>query len=202
VPLLLPELLFLYQIFKLFLFNIIKNNNINLQKINSRDRIIFLNKKGGNMTSTVSTPNIRNEYENYIMDSNNQIIGMRQGGRFNQSIILNYEDSTEWVFVDNKQKERFCGFLFLQKALKESNLHNMLPAENKMAIHDRKIIYLSKYCGEKKPDSFERIKDIRALNNLGFTDTPGGANLREENDKIYIFDTEKGSFDKSVHEKI
>lgn len=156
------------------------------------------------MISTVSTPyvNTRSEYKNYIMDSNNQIIGMRQGGRFNQSTILKYEDGSEWIFLNNKQKERFCGFLFLQKALKDSNIDNILPAENKMAIYDRKIIYLSKYCGEKKPDIFERMNEIRALNNIGFTDTPGGANLREENDKIYVFDTEKGSFAKQVHENI
>lgn len=156
------------------------------------------------MINTVSSAYVTapSEYENYIMDSNNHIKEGRKGGRGNLSTIVKYEDGTEWIFLHEKPKERFCGFLFLQNALAGSNLNNILPAENKMAIHDRNIIYLSKYCGEIKPDLSKRMTEIHALNDLGFIDTLFGANLREENNKIYVFDTEKRSFAPSILEKI
>lgn len=116
------------------------------------------------------------------------------------SQIVKYEDGSEWVFLSNSEKERFCGFLHLQNALKESNLNNFAAAENKMAIHNRKVIYLSKYCGEKRPEFCRNLTAL--LDNTGFKDFTGCANLRELEDKIYIFDTEKGSFDPSVHQKI
>lgn len=142
-------------------------------------------------------------YDSYIMDPTNELINMRQGGRGNQSVILTYEDNTEWVFLSNKPQERFCGFLYLQNALKESDLNTITAAENKITIHDKEIIYLSQYCGEKRPGLFGHIDEFQKLNkDIGFTDMLGSANLRERDDKIYVFDTEKGSFDNSVHEKI
>jgi hypothetical protein len=140
------------------------------------------------------------------MDPSNEVVEMRRGGRFNQSIILKYQDDTEWVFLNNKPEERFCGFLYLQKALEESNLNTIQAAENKIAIHDRKIIYLSRWHGDKKPDFMELFEYNNELSTLkqdiGFTDTIGNANLRKQDGVVYVFDTEKGSFDKSVHEKI
>jgi hypothetical protein len=142
-------------------------------------------------------------FENYIMSSSNQIENMRRGGRFNQSIIVTYTDKSEWVFLGDKQRERFCGFLYLQNALKESSLNKIHAAANKMAIHDKKIIYLSGYCGETKPGFFDLIGQVSALNtDIGFTDTAGGANLRKIDNEIFVFDTEKSSFASKVHEKI
>ena len=149
-------------------------------------------------TSLYETTQINDEY---ILSEN--CVEMRKGGRLNQSIILTYSDGTEWVYLNNKPQERFCGFLYLQHVLKESKLEHILPAENKMAIHQHKIIYLSKYCGEKRPSYFEQIDRLQALKeNAGFTDIADCTNLREQDGTIYIFDTEKGSFDSRVHEKI
>ena len=146
------------------------------------------------------------DYNSYIMNPNNKIVEMRNGGRFNQSIILKYQDDTEWVFLSNKPEERFCGFLYLQKELKKSNLNKIQASENKIAIHDRKIIYLSRWHGDKKPDFSETdgyTKELLTLEqDIGFTDMSGNANLRKKDDVIYVFDTEKHSFDRSVHEKI
>lgn len=140
------------------------------------------------------------------MDSTNEFEDMRRGGRLNQSIIMKYEDGSEWVFLNNKGQERFCGFLYLQKALNDLNVSSMQAAENKIAIHNRKIIYLSKYYGDNPP-SFGKVEDYRnklsVLNQeVKFIDTRENANLREKDGVVYIFDTEKNSFDKSVHEEI
>jgi hypothetical protein len=139
--------------------------------------------------------------KDYIIDS--ELAGMRKGGRFNNSTILTYEDGTEWIFLNNKAEERFCGFLFLQDALKQSKVDGVGAAANKMAMHNGSIIYLSKYCGETKPDYLESLKKINYIKtNAGFTDLTGCANLREVEGTIYIFDTEKGSFDPRVRDAI
>lgn len=143
---------------------------------------------------------IQTNYDSYIM--NQEIVGMRKGGRRNESTILEYEDGTEWVLLNNPWQERFCGFLYLQNALKESKLDKVEPEENKMALNGKQIIYLSRYCGEKKPEFFYYLNEFHTLNEIGFTDTSGGANLREKDGKIYVFDTQKISFDKDVYEKI
>ena len=155
------------------------------------------------------------EIQDYILDKN--FVNIRKGGRFNQSIILKYEDDTEWVFLNNNQKDRFCGFLYLEHVFKrlnsestlkklsskELNLNKIAAAENKMAIYDGKIIYLSRYCGEKKPEFFEHMDMFQTLQKkIGFIDIMGCANLREKDDKLYVFDTEKSSFSSSVHQKI
>ena len=140
-------------------------------------------------------------YDNYIMAE--PFTSMRKGGRFDQSTILKYEDGSEWIFLNNVPKERFCGFLYLQNALKESGLNNVFAAENKMTMHNHQIIYLSRYCGEKRPEYFEHKANLQTLSDkIGFTDTAGCANLREEDGKIYVFDTEKHSFDPTVRHKI
>jgi hypothetical protein len=141
------------------------------------------------------------DYKDYILDS--ELVGIRQGGRFNNSTILTYEDRTEWVFLNNKAEERFCGFLFLQNALKQSNVDGVVAAENKMATYKGDIIYLSKYCGETKPDCVDNFQKINCIKtNAGFTDLIGCANLREVEGTVYIFDTEKGSFDPRVRDTI
>lgn len=174
--------------------------------------VVFFNnliKEKIEMLATTSAPYgtyAVNSNNNYIIDPTHHVVEMRHGGRLNQSIILKYEDGSEWVFLNNRPEERFCGFLYLQKALNDLNVSRLQPAENKIAIHERKIIYLSKYYGDNKPGFMELhqySKELSVLNqDVKFTDTAGNANLREHNGVVYVFDTEKGSFDKSVHEKI
>lgn len=156
---------------------------------------------------SVSNPSFSIDPDNYTMSSDLQIQNMRNGGRFNQSTILTYTDGSEWVVLTNKPKERFCGFLYLQNALEKADLdHKIKAAANKMAIHGKNIIYLSQYCGEKKLESMDLFKDSGPLSilrdQIGFTDATMGTNLRKIEDKIYVFDTERDSFDPSVHEKI
>jgi len=158
-------------------------------------------------SSTFETYEVKsnNNYNNYIMDASNQVVNIRHGGRLNQSLILKYQDGSEWVVLNNGE-ERFCGFLYLQKALNDLNVSKVQAAENKIAIYDRKIIYLSKYYGDNKPVFWQLIDYINELPVLGqkvkFIDTIGLANLRIKDGVVYVFDTEKGSFDKSVHEQI
>lgn len=158
------------------------------------------------LTNSVFYETHQTDYNNYIMDPSNEVVEMRRGGRFDQSIILKYQDDIEWFFLNNKPEERFCGFLYLQKALEESNLNTIQAAENKIAIYDRKIIYLSRWHGDKKPDFmelFEYSNELLTLKqDIGFIDIIGNANLRKQDSVVYVFDTEKDSFNKSVHDKI
>ena len=88
----------------------------------------------------------------YIMDPANKVTGLRQGGRGNSSNILKYADGSEWVVLMKNPIERFCGFLYLQEALSELNVGKIEAANNKIAIHRKEIIYLSKYHGDNKLD--------------------------------------------------
>lgn len=158
------------------------------------------------MQSLSTPPHVAHETDNnsYIIDDTNKIMSTRKGGRLNQSTIVKYDDGTEWVLLTDKLKERFCGFLYLQNAIKESGLNNVKPAENKMSIHGQKIIYLSRYCGEEKPklllDHSEELLTLKK--DIGFTDIAESANLRKRDGKVYVFDTEKRSFKSDVHGKI
>ena len=154
------------------------------------------------LSSSIQVEVSSSNYDQYIMPSENQIQTMRKGGRFNQSTILTYSDGSEWVFLPNKGEERFCGFLYLQEAIKQAGLSKVKAAENKMAIHDKQIIYLSQYCGDKRLEWPDGFNEASSLAEIGFTDTVGLANLRKIDDVIYVFDTEKGSFANGVHEKI
>jgi hypothetical protein len=146
------------------------------------------------------------EVDPYVISSENSCVAVRDGGRFNQSQILTYTDGTEWVLLCEKIKDRFCGFLYLQDALKKAGADKIKAAPNKMAIFDGQIIYLSQYCGEKKvgfgtPD--ECLQQMSTLvGEVGFTDIGGNANLREKDGEIFVFDTEKGSFAPKVHAQI
>lgn len=148
---------------------------------------------------------IRNE--RYIMDPTNDMVNWRKGGRNNQYTILTYADNSEWVLLTNKREERFCGFLYLQNEIKELNLNIMEAAENKIGIFNNKIIYLSRYYGDKKLDMNEisehYLGELSILQkDIGFIDMLGYANLRKQDNKLYVFDTEKPSFAKEVHQKI
>lgn len=141
------------------------------------------------------------DFSSYVISNDNQVTNRRNGGRFDQCSILTYTDTSEWVFLKDKQKERFCGFLYLQNALKEAGLSKLKAATNKMAIYNKEVIYLSQYCGETKPDIFKDREQIFSLiRGTGFRETT--ANLRKKDEEIYVFDTEKASFDLGVHEKI
>ena len=144
--------------------------------------------------------------QNYIMDTTNNVVGNRHEERLNQSTILKYADGSEWVLLDDKPEERFCGFLYLEQALRDLNMSRVQAAENKIAIHDRKIVYLSKYYGDYEPRRVELHQYDQELEVLDqevkFTDIVGGKNLREKDGVVYVFDTEKGSFHRSVYLKI
>lgn len=63
--------------------------------------------------------------------------------------------------------------------MKEASLSMIKAALNKMVLHNSKIIYLSKYCGEAKNYHGEEIQGLTALDRkVGFVDTLGGASLR------------------------
>src|SRR5690348_7415785 len=96
----------------------------------------------------------------YTMRSSNTITEEREGGRGNQQIILKYQDGTEWIFLNNRGKERFCGFLYLEKAINDVGLKTIKAAENKIAIRGSQIIYLSRYCGEEKPGFMEFHEEL------------------------------------------
>lgn len=154
-----------------------------------------------NIDSTVSAKK-QIDYSEYVMDQNHKIVGMRNGGRGNSSLIVQYEDGSEWVYLGNRTAERFCGFLYLQEALKQAGLENVFAAQNKLAVNNGKILYLSRYCGERKPQFEEVSKVNQVLSKIGFTDNSASANMRKIDDTMYIFDTEKLSFDKSVYAAI
>ncbi len=144
--------------------------------------------------------------KNYIMVSANIVVGTRKEDRLRQSTILKYQDESEWVVLDDKPEERFCGYLYLEQALRDLNISRLQAAENKIAIYDRKIVYLSKFYGDYEPRRLELPQYDQELEVLDevikFTDIVGGKNLREKDGIVYVFDTEKGSFHRSVHAKI
>ncbi len=153
--------------------------------------------------SATSTIGISPDYSSYIMDPNQYIVSQREGGRGKQITIVQYQDGTEWVYLSDKQKERFCGFLYLQDVIQKANeQQSVAPAQNRMALHQGKIIYLSRYCGETKPEFFKYLERILVLAKIGFTDTGQMANLRVQNNILYVFDTEQNSFAPETGEKL
>lgn len=137
----------------------------------------------------------------FLMARSNTVVSSRiEGARGSQ--ILKYKDGTEWVVLPiNKVQERFCGFLYLNRAIKNSGLEHIKAAENKIAIHNEKqIIYLSRYCGDTKPEDSDHKEEISILERkIGFIDTIYNANLRKQDDAIFVFDTEKNSFAQQLH---
>ena len=94
------------------------------------------------------------DYSNYLVSPGNQIEKARKGGRDNAETIFTYSNGTEWVVLRDNAKERFCGFLYLEDAIRETGLRHFRAAANKMTIESEHVIYLSKYCGEDKPSLF------------------------------------------------
>ena len=138
-------------------------------------------------------------YENYIMDSANKIKGMRPGKRCQ---ILTYTDGSEWVYLADKEKERFCGFLYLKHALEKSGVTNLKAAENKIALNGKQVIYLSRFCGETQPNAGDETENLSTLRQTGFTDFSFMCNLRKIAHQTFVFDTEKSSFTPEVHQQI
>lgn len=137
------------------------------------------------------------DYTSYVMNADNQV--MSEEEKFN-SIVLTYADGSKWVCLKDKPKERFVGFLYLKNALEMAEIQSVAAASNKMALHDRKIIYLSEYVGEERPSVFKYFDEIRAIQSVGFVDTCG--NLREKKGTVYVFDTAMNSFESRIHHKI
>jgi hypothetical protein len=144
------------------------------------------------------------EIQKYIIDPTLPKPLHRWGGKANAYHMFQYEDNTEWIMLDNQLAGRFCGFLFLQQALKDAGYNHIIAAENKLAIIDDQVCYLSRYCGEELPPKPKGMSFLGNptvdLTEIGFTD--GNANLRMKNGINYVFDTEKGSFHSSVHAQI
>lgn len=149
--------------------------------------------------------NSKKMYDEFIM--NRHVVECRLGGKTDDYTILTYDDGTEWVFLDEKEVERFCGYLYLRYTIKKLRL-NIVAAENKISIYNGKIIYLSKYMGEQTLSIFSNEwhkynEDmLRLEKEIGFRDLSGYYNMRIVDDMLYVFDTEKLSYHMNVHQKI
>ncbi len=117
--------------------------------------------------------------------------------------LFTYMDDSSWVPMSRDTgKERICGFFYLQRALKEKGGDKIKAAENRMAIVNGEIVYLSRYCGEDQPRKLDE-QELSVINEVGYADiNMGPVNLRRKGDTLYIFDTEKSSFNKRVHGQI
>lgn len=148
------------------------------------------------MTSTIPQIN----YSNYIIPGDFVTERRGSGLRGNEFYILKSKDGTEWVHLTDprKNKERFCGFLYLQNA----QLNEVVPAENKMSKYRGDIIYISKYCGENRPNMLQAAEAVSELLNIGYKDLQMCTNMRIVDKKLYLFDTEKSSFYAKVHDQI
>ncbi len=139
-------------------------------------------------------------YERHFLNSS-EIVSSRRGGRFNSMKIYKCKDDSEWVVTHGDGGQRFKGYLYLNDALAGKNVS---VAETKMTLQGRRIEVLSRYVGEERLGFFDGLFEVTpVLKEVGFEDFPGGANLRKGKDgKVWVFDTEYGSFDTSVHGKL
>lgn len=154
-------------------------------------------------TSVSSVSSSTENLEQYLIDPSVAFLHERNGGRGDNIEIITLSDGTQWVpLLDSKVHERFCGFLFLKKALEEAGRSKVKPADNKLFFNGKKVLYLSRYCGEKKMEGFKFLEDWIALVQAGFTDTGESANMRIVEGELRVFDTEKASFDPKVHGQI
>ncbi|MCP5508167.1 MAG: hypothetical protein H7A37_07690 [Chlamydiales bacterium] len=150
----------------------------------------------------------------YILDIRDDVITERKIGRASQTTVLRCKDGREWVLLNQPDVvDRFKGFLYLEKKIREKEIINCLAAPNKISKYRGRICYLSEYVGEAKLefDPFN-MKHIQKLQIVAFLQGDARfidignygiwTNVRVHNEKIYVFDTEKSSFDKSVHPNI
>lgn len=137
------------------------------------------------------------DYAVYMMQADNQIISEEE--EFD-SKVLTYADGSKWVWLKDKPEERFVGFLYLKNALEMAGIQSVVAAPNKIALHGRKIIYLSEYAGDVHPSVFKYFNEIRAIQSVGFVDICG--NLRVSDGKVYVFDTAMNSFEYRVQHEI
>lgn len=165
---------------------------------------------------------LKPEYElNQAELSSTQYRQAGGNGRLFQTYTLN--DGSEWV-MGQGGLNRFLGHLYLKKAIEHYKLETLCVAETRFAsknpngditirihpngrdrlqnipvIDSMDFFSLSRYVGEERlpmllRDAKER-EELRILSTkIGFTDMLGYANLRRKNGKIYIIDTEYGSF--------
>lgn len=120
----------------------------------------------------------------------------------------------DWVLTTGSGEERFLGYLYLVKALaeKQSEIEKagikLKVAKTRMYNQGGSVFYLSRYVEGKRPSVFGGLSEaINILNSIGYRDTL--ANIyqcsKEGKNKgiIFVYDTEKSSFDKEVwNEKI
>jgi len=150
--------------------------------------------------------------ENYIINPSQLPVKTRMGGRFNNHRIVTYENGTEWLVLQDKPKERFSGYLYLENSISANGLEHVRAAKNRLAyLGGKEIALLSEYCGDTKtelmslgftisPNVFDEL--ITISEKIGFTDDPASANGCVYKSKLCIFDTEKASFDRKVHPDI
>lgn len=130
-----------------------------------------------------------------------------------------FKDGSEWV-MGAGGLNRFLGYLYLQKAIEHYGLKNVCVAETRFAykkpsgaisisvkpigdkpleniptIDSQDFFSLSRYVGDDRPALGEVNEELDILHTkIGFTDFLLNSNLRKKDGKIYVIDTEYGSF--------
>lgn len=127
----------------------------------------------------------------------------------------------EWVQCINKPIERFIGYKYLSQKIKEKTANEAFnykwsAAKTVLVVINNNLFAFSQYVGENKPEfnkmpgnigyyNNKAASDLTILSNeIGFTDYcyKPAVNMRIQDGTIIVIDTEKGSFDKSVHDKV
>ncbi|MDP1835018.1 MAG: hypothetical protein Q8K75_03725 [Chlamydiales bacterium] len=120
---------------------------------------------------------------------------------WNGDQIIKCEDGTKWFVLRSKECERFCGYLYLREALQKMHCTNVVAAENRLCLNGRTVLYLSKYYADETLFFSYDTAQFRTLQEVGFKDYVG-RNLSVKDGIMYVFDTEKLSFDPGLHHEI
>jgi len=146
--------------------------------------------------AAVSTPQDV-DYSQYLIDPERSIKSIDEKSEPRLFMVVTFDDDSQWVVLPDYRVDRFCGYLYLREKLQGNG--TLQPAENRLFWDGKSLAYLSKYCGAEKVGAFEGFTEKKSLGDVGFEDL---GNLRKLDGVIYVFDTEKGSFDKRVYEEI
>lgn len=132
------------------------------------------------------------------------------------------EDGSEWV-QGSGGLNRFLGHLYLKKAIEHYNLETLRvvetryvyingdnsitvsinpsgPLRNVPVIDSKDFLSFSRYIGDERPVAAEKEREELEIlrTRIGFTDMAFYGNLRRYDGKIYIIDTEYGSFSSTL----
>lgn len=142
------------------------------------------------------------------------------GGRSFQTYTL--KDGSEWV-MGSGGLNRFLGHLYLKRAIEHYGLQTLCVVETRFAykdpgnraisitisprgqdrlknipvINSTSFFSLSRYIGDTRVEALGEVEAQeleRLRKEIGFVDIDGNTNLRRHEGKIYIIDTEYGSF--------